>query len=402
MKKVLLGSTALLSAVLLSHSAMAQTAPAPAPQTDQPVKLGISGYLQGGFLANLKDSDNPGQTGFKRNSTAVQEYGLLDFSGDTKFSNGIGAGAFIEFYAFSHTETNVSGATSQIKNAWVHITGDSFGEVRIGDMTDVRRAQAVIAPEWAPDAMFSANSPNLGINNANIASNTTTACIGTCRQTQVAYYTPTLSGFKFGVSYAPDAAKGITGPNPTSSVVVGTPGDNGKFRDVVSATATWNGNVGPVAIAASAAITSASAKQNLAATFVGGIGQANPMIYNAGITATRGPVAVGAAYEQVNNPGGVAESSNKTFDVGATYTVGPYTFGAEYSRGIYKNAYLGSSGVGGTPKLNQFTAGGTYALGPGVSLVGGLAFNDYDAGKTQAVATGSDSLSLLMGTDIKF
>ncbi|HTH98377.1 MAG TPA: porin [Stellaceae bacterium] len=422
MKKALLGTTALMSAALLPHAAMAQSAPKTA--TDLPVQLSISGYFQGGYLLNLHENANPPggtntgiDTGYKHQPGMVQEYGYITFSGNTKFQNGWGGGAFIQMYDFSHlSPTNQQGTKSQVKQSFARITNDNLGELRIGDVTDTRRAKAVIAPEFAPNTMFSANSPNLALVNSGIISNTTTASFGTKNPTQMVYYSPTIQGFQFGFSYAPDVSTGDTGPNPSAFVNASKPGS---FYNDYSLTLLWSGNVGGVKIASNVSFQRAAQKQENPPPTKAPFNRGNPMAYNAGISATRGPFSIGISYEQLENLGGggvlagdnpagisagIGGTLNKTVDVGFTYQIGKWTTGAEFSRGMYKNVY----GLGtGTPKFNELIAGGSYLLGPGVSLVGALELNDYDTGGTQYTTHGSapvgyTGVTLLTGTNISF
>jgi outer membrane protein OmpU len=396
MKKVLLGSTALLSAALLSHGARAD---------DQPVKIGISGYYQSGYMVNLHESPSSSTN----MPDAVGQYGQLNFSGDTKFADGIGAGVFIQMYGFNHHPVGGSnGGVGQIEQSWLHITGAEFGEFRIGDQNDIRRAKSVTAPEFA-NYLFGVNSPDLLLDNATgaraVTSNTTTAPLGSDYAPAVAWFSPTVSGFQFAVSYAPDNTQGAEGFGATGSYLANA---NVTLRDKYSSALTWSGSVYGLTMNASAAISGATEKN---ATFdpttgalVDGVeNPGNPFIWNVGYSVGWGPWAVGADYEQYKAPGGDGARTNRTVDLGFTYTIGNWVAGAEVSRGAYKGFY--GADTAKDPTLTQAIIGATYNLGPGVSVSGGVETSDWDNNGLNAAAGGAagyDNIALLIGSNINF
>jgi outer membrane protein OmpU len=426
MKKILLGSTALLSAALLSQGARAD---------DQPVKLSISGFFQAGYMVNLKENPSGiGSAGSQFQPDAVGEYGAFKFSGDTKFANGIGAGVFVEAYDFNHGNQGNSKGTTGIEQSWLHITGADFGEIRVGDMTDVRRAETVTAPEFAPQSLFSVNSGDLLLNNGPISSNTTTAPLQGDYAPSVGWFSPTVQGFQFAVSYAPDNTQGNESFGHSGSFEAATNVNSAvTIRDKYSAALTWAGKVYGLSMNASAAITGASNKKDSPTSIADGtevtpsgqgLSASNPLIWNIGYSVAWGPWAVGADYEQYNNSGGgpvgfapvgTAGTVNKTIDVGFTYTIGNWTAGAEYSRGSYKGFYGPQMAITGSiaPVLNQAIIGATYLLGPGVTVTGAIQGNDFDndgaEAKTGLLTSGNgestsgyDNLAFLVGTNINF
>jgi len=89
MKKLLLGTSALVAAGLFSNGALAQTA-----TTDTPIQFKIGGQYYAGVGAFVQQDDSPGDVAYKREPVGVQDYFLIRFIGSTTFSNGITAGVW--------------------------------------------------------------------------------------------------------------------------------------------------------------------------------------------------------------------------------------------------------------------------------------------------------------------
>lgn len=414
MKKVLLGTTALVAITLASSAARAED--------DQPVKLGISGIAQFGYgVAVSEKMHNPG--GGSGNTVAstnlpdgMKTYANLDLSGDAKFKNGLTAGAFIEFSAQPQA-TGSAGATTQVKQDWIHIKGDSFGEVRMGDFTDARRISGMAAPSWSPNYFMNANSPDVAFIGNGAFTNTTTAWMGNRYMTEIAYFSPTFNGATLVLSYAPDNGT-FSNAGPGSGVTSA----NGAYlagktfiRDIFSGALSWSGTVSGFTINTEAGLTTGSAKKAVAPATK----NSNPFIWDAGFSVGYGPWLAGAAYEQTQNLltnygfGLNNESINKTLDVGVTYTIGNLTTGIEWSRGIYERGT--GNDVTGTPllagadpkahvTLDTVTPGATYILGPGVDIEAGVAYNVMHGGGLDAGGTTARGQEIVLefGSEVKF
>ena len=432
MKKVLLGTTALIAATFASQAARAD---------DQPVKLSISGIAQFayGVAVSEKEHSNNGGGSISQISSdhlpdSAKTYTNLDISGDAKFKNGLTAGAFIEFSAQPNASgSNGTTGTTQIKQDWVHIKGDSFGEVRMGDFTDARRINGLAAPSWSPNYFLTGNSPDIAFIGSGAGSNTTTAYFGNRFMTEIAYFSPTFDGATLVLSYAPDNGTfSSAGPGSAVTTASGNYAQNNTafgsktfIRDIFSGALSWSGTFSGFTINADVGLTTGSAKKNN--VFYAANVNGNPFAFDGGANVTYGPWTVGAAYEQTSNlMGGYgaglnAEQVDKTLDVGFTYTIGNLTTGVEWSRGIYEGglaaAGLGAAGnTSADPKshftLDTVTPGASYVIGPGVDIDAGVAYNvAHGNGYDAAAYTGSFSgagqtrgqdIVLEFGTEVKF
>src|SRR5260221_9108088 len=131
MKRFLLGTTAIIAAGAIPLAAQAQAS------ADQPLKLTVGGFFDIGYGVMVQDKTNPGDAGFKHRADGFQEDILPNLSGETKFSNGVAAKAFIQFRGqdvSSPSGSRVSPDT--VKQSWVSLKHDSFGELRALDQTD--------------------------------------------------------------------------------------------------------------------------------------------------------------------------------------------------------------------------------------------------------------------------
>ena len=230
MKKLLLGTSALVAAGLFSNGALAQTA-----TTDTPVQFKLGGQYFAGVGAFAQQDDNPGQVAYKRQPDSVQEYFLIRFIGSTTFSNGITAGVWTRLNAFSAPNGNANTSTgfqssnnTTIKDSYLYLkNAATWGEFRLGDDSDVRRAVATGNNAGAAngDGNLGANSAALAWLNTPVWNETTMNLDG--RGTKAVYYSPTIYGFQLGASYTPDQRGGHTyGP--------GNGGDNNGGTDRVT------------------------------------------------------------------------------------------------------------------------------------------------------------------------
>jgi predicted porin len=446
MKKLLLGTSALVAAGLFSNGALAQTA-----TTDTPVQFKIGGQYYAGVGAFVQQDDQPGEVAFKRNPVSVQDYFLIRFIGSTTFSNGITAGVWTRLNAFSAPSGGVntssgfqSANNTTIKDSYLYLkNAATWGEFRLGDDSDVRRSVATGNNAGAAngDGNLGANSAAIAWLNTPVFNFTTLNLDG--RGTKAVYYSPTIAGFQFGASFTPDKGGGHTnGP--------GNIGDNSGQTDQLtngltasllngntaynywSLSGQWTGTIGPVKVVGTVGYSTGSRKNGYS-TGAGiqkvALGQnvpqpdlsltstnnANPQVYNAGFQVDYGPWELGADYEQTMAiPGGLFgnappqaltftpaglvattitrtnEMNNKVVDVNLSYTVGAIRLGAEYSRGAFEGV-TGAANVKRQAILDQVQVGATYTVGPGVALVGMVQEALYDAGGAYVPLAGSFS-----------
>ena len=435
MKKLLLGTSAFVAAGLLSAGASAQTA-----TTDQPIMMKFGGQFYTGVAANIATDDNPGEAGYKRQPTAIQDYFLIKFLGSTTFSNGITAGVWTRLNAFSapggvaNTTTGFASANNTtIKDSYIYLkNAATWGEFRIGDDSDVRRNDAVgINAGVTGDQNIGANSSDIYFSGSPVFNETTLNLDG--RGTKLVYYSPTVMGFHLGLSYTPDKGGGHTnGPGnigdnngPTDNQTNGLfPSylNNATAYNYWSIAGGWAGTVGPVKIAYTLGYSTASRKGSITPktalgadtldTSLTSTNNANPQVYNTGLQVNYGPWELGANYEQSQAIPGTLEGGagqaltfnaaglptsfitrsnemiNKQVDLNLSYTIGAIRLGAEYSRGAFEGI-TGDADVKRAAINNVIQVGATYTVGPGINIAGLIQETIYNPNGTYVPAGAS-------------
>ncbi len=402
MKKALYGTTALVAATIVAGQADAASG----------LKLGITGFYRGAIGASFGDDNTSGpsygagQSG--RNNVTFRQEVRVNFTGSTTLDNGITVDVLVGLNAGGQNKVT-SNAPARINRAYMDLSG-KFGQVRFGDANSAYQSMCVGDPGNVT-ANFGLNSPNESFSNAgkrqvngNLGGYMPTAIsgAGTCfgletRSTKILYFSPTFGGFNFAVSFTPDHIRsaggsgGIGGSNGQ-----GAPTTTGAaFHDFLSAGVNFNHDFGG-GITLSAGVSGEWALGGKSSNTDSASGLSNkPSMYQAGFqVGFGGGWAVGASGQYVKhyaNAGyGCVNSefacrSTKSdnaymITAGGSYTMDAISIGLE---GLY-NRYQAFDGhaAGGDSNGNATYLGvslnAAYALGPGISLEGQVAWTRSD------------------------
>jgi outer membrane protein OmpU len=408
MKKILL-STSTLYAVALAAPAFAQT-------TNEPVKLGIGGYWNSAYGGMVSQS---GASKNGRRTDDIDTDAILNFKGSTKLDNGIVVGASVQVRATDQQPTtnvdpalNGTATPDTIKRSYAYIRTD-YGEIRIGDDDDARRQKAMTAPVAGP--LFGANTPDLIFANGSLGlTNTTMKKLEQeKRVSRLAYFTPTIAGFSFAVSYAPGGEKGGTGnANAPSLTQTNNPaGTQGFINNAVSAAGSYSGKFGDFGLDAYAGGSFGHRVQPGPPFGNGGAnvsGRNNPTALGGGGVVTWGPIAFGGAYEYLYDRdapqafvGGIGGHQKRhTWDVGPRYTIGPFSASADWTRAILQNVNGNSSAYN-----DVVSVVGDYVLGPGIDVGAAVDWTHYRPSASGAAAINGTSytgVALMAGLGIAF
>jgi predicted porin len=379
MKKVLLGTTALLGAGLVASPAFAADG----------IKLGVGGFFKEAYMVNF-DDDSEGEAGNEHNTDGFFNDAEVHFTGSTVLDNGLEVGARIELEG----ETD----SDQIDEAWIFFSG-GFGEVRIGS-DDEALANACIVPPGGT-GNFSAFSPNQWGANT-ITSNTVCTGVDDRGDAQkIVYITPSFAGFQLTVSYTPNGGdeRHIDGVGPH----VGMPhNDDGESRHNLSAYATYSFEGDGWGLTAGGG-----------GSWEGHVEQTpgpdrNPQdFYQAGLNLTFGNFAVGGVFEYFHNAldQGGDEINNWSAGGGISYTMDAWTVGLQYSHLDSDN-----DGSSDTADFQQDRAviTGNYAMGPGINLDAEVGYTWVDTDPEGALNSEGNtvddyqSLEIGIGTNITF
>ena len=430
MRKILLGTTAVVGAALLApEMAAAQQAPT----------VRIGGYFRAYYgytqqtnkhvtgttpLGSLNLPTGPGAgdttplfpatgpaTPVASGSPQSARTGKHDFSTDAevhvfvngKTANGLTYGAVVEIQfdvneghgrPFRRSQTSKTAA--DLDEAYVFLASPTTGQVRFGD-------------EDGPfgGLMNSGFITNFGTGGVYgdwqdfvIRPNRTTTSPGDMGDnSKIIYLSPQFFGFDFGGSFAFNEGSGAdTGclsslVGPTCDRVYAAQGvttfgrGNESLpgrRNELQLMGRWRGNVGPVGLAVSGGTMQAQAVRDITVTGTQVQTLKDPQVYQVGLQATALGFTVGGTYMWGNTnffyiPGLEGDKKMEQFFVGASYTAGPFTIGANTFWGHYAgNAGLTFNTTTGARALSTaqqrqrryaYAVGANYRLAPGLDLV---------------------------------
>ena len=385
MKKVLLGSTALVAMGALAAPALAA----------DPIELSLGGYWYGFWGFELDDQDDAvGQPGANKRDHGFLRESEIRFRGETTLDNGITVG--VDFQLEGET------CGDQIDESYVYFDGN-FGRVEFGAIDGVAFRTSV----FLPSAYFF-GGPNYGAviwGNNNAAGATVQSITAAWTYPGVAwvgdnekvnYFTPRISGFQLGVSYTPEACELNNNRTAGDCSYFGAfSGDNN------NATASWNqsevfeiganyfGDVGDVSVALSVGYIDGESESTAAA-------QADRNELAVHGTLGFGAFTVGAGWRDDNQGLSGANTDTQVWAVSGNYNMGSWTFGAGYV-----TEEFGAGAAGGKDEIEIFAAGVTYALGPGIILMGGIDSAEYEDNLNNAAGENSFT-SLTVGSYISF
>jgi hypothetical protein len=451
MKKLLLGSTALVVGGVMAAPAMAA----------DPIKMGIGGYYTFYALAGNIDSTyafNGSFTNYK--GLAFTQEGEIHFIGQTKLDNGTSVGLTVELEAWNPSSAT---ANAQIDEAFIFAFGD-WGRVELGS----RDAATYRMYYGSPSALigWGAIQHNHNWANASVIANNkaygrTMATTNTPQWqdvNRINYFTPRFQGLQIGVGYAPKlnaaaGAFGASGPGNPAGVcgynnatnINNCPNSDYAWQDAFDVGANYLNKFGDFTVALYGAFAYASFVPGYspfagAASMTTGANLAAWKQWVAGAQFGFAGFTIGGAIGYDNNGAGAnyftgVDNDTRFYTAGVMYETGPWQMSFMWA-GFYNTNGNGSSnvttiatgtqtqtlstaGCGGVPgvnstcfngnpatalafgseTINKWEIGANYALGPGVKLTGGAML--YNAsGPTNAVS--GNSWAFLLGMDLRF
>jgi predicted porin len=395
MRKILLGTTAVVGAALLgSASAQAQQAPT----------LRIGGYFEfnAGYINDTMDRQQfnlgttpgvagnitPGTPGSAGAAVGQRRRDRWDFrQGDTeihlfvtgKAANGLSYGFTMElqFDNFNAGNSVSAGTAVDTDEAYAFISSPTLGTLRMGDEDSAASLMQTRVPTvtgLGPDNMwdeFATRTPDgqfpyllSGINDGSDS-------------TKVIYLSPQFFGFDFGVSFAPNGREGegfasvaspiSTAGLSTASILQRDPNDS--IRNELSYAVRYRGTFSNVGIAATfAGMRADPASPNLTS----GVQTLQDIsAYHAGLNLTAFGFTVGGEYVWGKYGGasvgrtairqGLGNSSQ--YVVGLTYNLANLGVGAFYGQGERDQGAIADR------KQTVWGIGAAYTLAPGLELV---------------------------------
>jgi len=381
MKKILLGSTALIAAA-------AFTAPAMSAERLQlqlrGYHIGSISYTDGDFSDSYRYSDVNGVYG-SGSSSSIGDYNEINFGSDSEVhfrgATTLDNGLEISFRAELELEDDPSAKGSSadvIDEVYVQVDG-GFGRIQFGQQDGVIDQTHVHEPltfdgHAANDVGRGNQDPFKPLGQKNPIQTTgdwSTDYI------KLIYFTPSMNGLQFGVSYTPNPCRNAAG---YAGCVYSDFGRN--YWEVAGTYETEINNLGvELSIGYGQGESGGAAEE--------------PSELSVGANLSFGGFTVGGAYGDRNTSGD--SNYNRTdWSAGITYETGPWGFNLNYGRMDYDDVDIcsGCSGPGSDTGYSggddtrtayegdaeSWLAGITYKYGPGMQIGFGVQMLDVNDG----------------------
>ncbi len=353
MKKILLGTTALVTAGILAGPALAS----------DPLKVTVSGNVVTGFY--FIDSDNVDGVSFQDTKVAVVARNI-DIKAEGTLDNGLVAGVDAKLQ-LDNDWNGTGGSFASFRQLFGYLEG-GFGKFEIGGTDGAAYKMHYTSPWFVPGN--GVDSPNIqnGVSSANVfgtlyaAPISSTFSLMATDSNKVSYFTPRLAGFQLGVSYTPDASH--HGPQENGTVVLPKDSNGNSFNNinrVFEVALNYAGTLAGVDVGVDGFYTTGDS------TAPG----ADPEEYGAGLNLGYAGFTLGGAYYKSSDMAGtrlsfaVADASRKTWTAGLKYATGPWTVGVAYLDSKDSND---SFSFFDDRKTSTWQVGGGYNIGSGVDL----------------------------------
>lgn len=406
MKKVLLGTTALVAAGLTAGAANA----APA------LKVDVNGYYTG-VIASV-DSDIASV-----DDVQIKHEGEISINGSATLDNGMTAGVVINLEATNDVNArgiagiasvsgipnvgNVDGFAG-IDEAYAYLEG-SFGRVQIGAEGSAPFLMHQTAPYFV--GSHGVDSPNFGYHSGTQGSSARTATYITLSgdNNKVTYFTPSFSGIQLGISYTPDnncavdmggQGGGVSNNfiNTGDCIAYGGPITGGvNLEDIVEIGGSYTGTINNVGVNASIGYATADFEVPTG----GGTAFNDPTVWSFGLQLNSGAFTLGGGYYMSEGlgtptPTGTADLEEKAWSVALQYVTGPWTLGAGY--------FSSENELSSTmdDELKVIEVGGTYSLGEGVDVFAVVENYESDTTGTGSPVGDSETTAVGLGIDLAF
>ena len=394
MKKVLLGTTALVAATLVA---------APGAQASEKIKLQLGGFF--GQVVGFADQDDNYESASTTSYKTVDQKSASEIHvmGETKLDNGITVGMRVEFESDSFNGDNGTNGARDLDETFMYLESAPLGRLELG---------TTAGPAWnlghrAPNAsIIGLNTGDIWVTGVWIATPGEADAAGMMGATgaldgsmfnRVNYTTPRFMGLAAGFSYVPDSAAN-TNVQPEKSVAASFGGsyysttlayDDTLFGVKVGADAHW----------ARKGANNADGADNAALP-------APIMYYGGGLNLGYAGFTVGGSYERQQTKAAIKNSADAAgiisadgwkWDAGITYETGPYKVGFTYTKGQIQ----GDIDLKGDDSYSEWVVGFNYNLGAGVDFNASVFHGNYED-ETSAAANNNDGYGAQAGILLTF
>jgi outer membrane protein OmpU len=421
MKIALKGTTALVAVGFAAGEASAASG----------LKLGISGFYRnaiGGSFGNAPTTQHivtagsvstAGLGDFDRQAVSMRQQIRVNFAGKTTLDNGITVGVLVGLDAENVANSD---STSQINRAYGYFSG-RYGEIRVGEAYSALVTDCILDPGNVT-SNFGVNSPEESFSNvgfaqrrnqflktANVSNSPAgyfstfgvapVGSIGTCfgvesKGNKIEYFSPDFGGFSFGASFTPMGGQRKAGGGLAYGTDVTAPGSGNTGNNILSVAFDYTHDFGGWELTVGGGGEWAFTQYTAAGATTGN----KPAWYQGGMQIGFGHLAIGfsGAYYQnyLHDDYSAANTASSSDDgwvlaAGGSYTIDAWSVGLQGIYGSYQqnaSVILGTSAPGVTAdneNLWGVSLNAAYALGPGISLEGQVAYTNANYGRLSAV-----------------
>lgn len=371
MKKILLGTTAIIALSTFSAEAFAA----------EKIKLGLGGFMR--HYVGISNHDEVAVTALAGTTRALklQQNSNTEvyFRGSTTLDNGLSVSVDIQRESDKSTagRNDVSALT---------VSSDTMGALTIGSAGHAGDDMIVRVPnagnfDWGDTDTYGAIATTTGANSAAfaMASASDITDMGG-KDGKLKYISPSFSGVTVYASYS--AGEGSGASNLTSGSVNRNTAIDGSTFGVA-----YSGEVGGAAV--SADVTQFRSN---------GVKNTNHFGLNVGMAG----VTIGGGYSAMNDDSGVqsatvASLDGKAWELGVAFETGPYTMSAGYMKAESKGTT-----TAGNHEDTKWNLAATYDMGAGVALTADYFRSKSDAEGTAVAATDGTVSGVIAGIEVGF
>ena len=355
MKKILLGTTALIAMGMVSSQAVAA----------DKISLSLGGFMKQYVAVTDGDATTTAATPNAENDL-ISTYGNTEvyFSGKTTLDNGLTVGVMVQLEADSADVTSKNADVSALT-----ISSDSMGQLLIGADTGAADKLMNVAPKVGPEDISGINGYAATNGIGDIETRTSES-----KANKLRYISPTFGGVTVAVSHAPSSTN-------NDKIVAG--GSASRTQAILAYSGEFSG------VGVNFDIAREQIQQVTEQT-------------RAGLVLAMGGFSVGGSYAAFNDndEGNISSSvsnDGNVWDLGVGYATGPYKFAVTYSDAEVDN----TSADADQDTATTWSVGGSYDMGAGVNLVG-----QYMKGKYQnelgTLTTTNNPSVFIAGVEVSF
>lgn len=382
MNKVLSATTAIATVGLVTGGLTTGRDAAAAER----IAVEVHGYHQQWIVGTSQDFNDGDpertQQGYKLSTIDQKTNSEICFVGETTLDNGISVGVQVELVASPDDAT--------IDETFLFLESERYGQLTLG----VKDSASELLHVASPDGGVSVDDGD--VNTLEMYIDTSAAVTGITNSTslgdvfgdtnRVIYITPRFAGFQAGVSYAPNAGEdSVTSNNPNYGcrLNVGTDCEPNGYHDQISGGLNYSEAFNGVGVQLSAGVTHNNQVRAIAADLPDTLDEGSIFGYSLGGQLTFGGLTLGGGFKQITSGRGYTDSGDDLYSLrghswsaGGRYEVGPYAAGVSCVRGTQVG--FQTEGTGDLKHL-VCAVSGTYLLGPGIRLIGGVFYFDDEA-----------------------